>query len=238
MTGITAAFAVTSALTRRERSGRGKAIDVAMLDSALTLNASAVAQYLVDANPGALIGNSSATQQPTADSFETAAGRVLLAAVVQGHVVALCKECGLAALLEDERFATPAARVAHAGPFRDALREAMLADTAENWVRRLGPLGVPVSKVNTVAEAVAEPQLAHRDVLVETSIGAPLERSVTLVGSGFMASEDGPAVSRPPPYLGEHTRELLTELGYDDAATQALFEDGVVGEPQALSGEP
>ncbi|MEZ5650929.1 MAG: CoA transferase [Burkholderiaceae bacterium] len=238
MTGISAAFAITSALIRRGRTGTGKAIDVSMLDCALTLNASAVAQYLVDDNPGALIGNSSATQQPTADSFETAEGRVLMSAVVHAHVISLCKEMGLSALLDEERFATPAERARHAEPFRAALREGFLSDTADNWVRRLGVLGVPISKVNTVAEAVAEPQLAHREVLIETHVAAPLERTVRLVGSGFMASEDGPAARRPPPYLGEHTRELLAELGYDDAAVAALLEDGVIAEPQELSGEP
>ncbi len=237
MTGITAAFAITSALARRERTGKGKAIDVAMLDAALTLNAAAVAQYLVDDNPGALIGNSSATQQPTADSFETADGRVLISAVAQGHVVALCNEVGLGALLDDERFATPAGRVKHAAQFRATLCDAMRGDSAENWVRRLGPLGVPISRVNTVAEAVTEPQLAHRDVLIETEVGAPLGRRVKLVGSGFMASEDGPAVSRPPPYLGEHTRELLAELGLDDASMNRLLEEGVVAEPPTLAGE-
>ncbi|MEZ5659537.1 MAG: CoA transferase [Burkholderiaceae bacterium] len=238
MTGITAAFAISSALVRRERTGKGKAIDVSMLDSALTLNASATAQYLVDGNPGALIGNSSATQQPTADCFETARGSVLMSAVVHAQVVALCKEMGLSALLDEERFATPAERVRHAQPFREALYKAFRTDTADGWVARLGALGVPISKVNTVAEAVLEPQLEHRDVLIETHVGAPLERQLRLVGSGFMASEDGPAVSRPPPYLGEHTRELMTELGYDDAAVADMLEDGVIAEPQALRGEP
>ncbi len=161
----------------------------------------------------------------------------MISAVAQGHVVALCNEVGLGALLDDERFATPAGRVKHAAQFRATLCDAMRGDSAENWVRRLGPLGVPISRVNTVAEAVTEPQLAHRDVLIETEVGAPLGRRVKLVGSGFMASEDGPAVSRPPPYLGEHTRELLAELGLDDASMNRLLEEGVVAEPPTLAGE-
>lgn len=236
MTGITAAFAISSALVRRARTGRGKAIDVAMLDSAITLNASAMAQFTVDGNPGRLIGNSSATQQPSADAYETADGRVLLAAVTQGHVESLCDELGVGALLTEPRFATPAARVAHADAFRDALRTALSADTAANWTRRLGARGVPVSKVNTLAEVADEPQLAHRDVLFETEVGAPLSRRVRLVGSGFMASEDSPAARRPPPYLGEHTGDLLAEVGYSPAEIDALERSGAIAR-RAGSGQ-
>ena len=237
MTGISAAFAIASALVRRERTGKGKAIDVAMLDAAITMQAAGFAQWLVDGNPGGLVGNSSATRSPAADRFETADGLVLMSAVGQPHVALVCDELGLAALMQDARFATPAARIENAAAFRAQLLAGFATDSAENWTRRLGARGVPISRVAAIADVMNEPQLAHRDVIVEVPAPPGVGRDVKLVGAAFMASEDGPAVSRAPPALGEHSREILLEAGIDNARIDRLVADGVVGAGPADSGD-
>lgn len=229
MTGISAAFAIASALARRERTGMGKAIDVAMLDAAITMQAAGFAQWLVDGNPGGLVGNSSATRSPAADRFDTADGLVLMSAVGQPHVSLVCDELGLGALMNDARFATPAARIANAAAFRAQLLAGFATDSAENWTRRLGARGVPISRVTAIADVVDEPQLEHRDVIVEVPSPSGVGRKVRLVGAAFMASEDGPAVSRPPPALGEHSRELLREIGIDDGEIDQLIDGRIVG---------
>ena len=94
MTGMSAAFAVAAALLRRQREGAGQFLDVSMLDAALGLQASGVGQCLVDGNPGALIGNSSATHLPTADCFQTGDGKVLISAAQQNHAEALLRAIG------------------------------------------------------------------------------------------------------------------------------------------------
>ncbi len=230
MTGMTAAFAVSAALLRRQRTGRGKAVDVAMLDSAITLQAAAFAQYFVDENPGGLTGNSSTTGAPSADRFSTADGLVLMSAVSQSHVEALCTEMGIADRLEDPRFATAAARAANAAEFRNVLDAAFASDSAENWSRRLSACGVPVSRVNSIAGAAAERQLEHRGVFVDVRGVAGVDAGVRLVGAAFTADEAGPQVSRPPPALGEHSREVLVSFGFDHGEIDRLIAAGVVAE--------
>ncbi|MGE0310953.1 MAG: CaiB/BaiF CoA transferase family protein [Lautropia sp.] len=229
MTGMSAAFAVASALVRRERTGRGKSLDVAMLDAAITMQASAFAQCLVDGMPGGLVGNSSATRSPAADRFETGDGLVLMSAVSQAHVAVVCDELGVGALMDDPRYATPAAREANASSFRAHLLDAFARDSAVAWTRRLGARGVPVSRVASIAEALEEPQLAHRDVIVEVAPPTGVDRPVRLVGAAFKASEDGPASPRPPPALGEHSREILREAGVSADEIERLIDLRVVG---------
>ena len=228
MTGISAAFAICSALVRRARSGEGKAIDVAMLDAAITMQAAGFAQCLVDGNPGGLVGNSSATRSPAADRFETADGLVLMSAVGQAHVEVVCDELGLAGLLDDPRYATPAARIENATGFRSRLLAAFATDTATNWSRRLSARGVPISKVAAIADVIEEPQLENRNVIVEVDAPTGFDHPVRLVGTAFKASIDGPAVSRPPPTLGEHSRSILAELGLGDVEIDRLVTQGVV----------
>ncbi len=228
-TGLTAAFAIAAALNRRTRTGQGKAIDVAMLDAAITLQAASFAQYLVDGLPGGLTGNSSATGAPSADRYDTADGMVLLSAVGQSQVEALCRETGLADLLTDPRFATPAARAEHRDAFRERMTAALSTDTSANWTRRLGACGVPVSAVNSIADTVAEPQLAHRSVLVDVQGVTGVDRPVRLVAAAFQANQDGPAVSRPPPALGEHSEQILRAFEFSNDEITALIDAGVVG---------
>ena len=229
MTGMTAAYAIAGALFRRERTGEGQFLDVAMLDAALTLQASGFGQYLVDGNPGGLFGNSSATLMPTADCFATGDGEVLMAATQQNHVASIFKEIGHAALIEDVRFSTIPARIENRTALQTLILEAFAKDSAENWETRLAAHGVPIAKVRSVAEASETPQLQHRSVLQKVPLPAGFKDELTLVGSAFMADSDGPSASGPPPYLAEHSIDILTEFGVTSDEIDSLVNAGVVG---------
>ena len=112
---------------------------------------------------------------------------------------------------------------------RALLSEAFKKDSAENWEVRLAAHGVPIAKVRSVAEASETPQLTHRGVLQKVPTPTGMDLDLTLVGSAFTADSDGPAASGPPPLLAEHSAEILTALGYDGSAVNALVADGVVG---------
>ena len=228
LSGVSAAFAISAALFRRERTGEGKAIDVAMFDSGLLLQNAAFAQYLVEGIPGGLMGNSSLSRAPSAGAFPTGDGVVLSSAVQQAQVEALCDELGIGEVLQDERFATAPARVAHTDAFQELLNQAFAADTARNWVRRLSARGVPISRVNTIADAAAEAREDRRSVLLATGRPRGYEQDVELVGTSFTSPVDPPAALRPPPALGEHSREVLAGLGLDDERIGTLVRQGVV----------
>lgn len=227
-TGACGAYAVAAALFRRERTGEGQFVDLAMLDAALAIQAPSVCQYTVDGTVPSLIGNSSATHLPTADCFPTADGQVLMSATMQHHAEAIFEEAGLAHLLADPRFADTAARRANAAAVRTAIVEAFAADTAANWAARLGRRGVPIARVNSIADAVADPQLAHRGILLEVPAPTGFAAPLTLIGAPFTVDADGPAPSGAPPTLGQDSDGVLCALGLADADIAALRAAGVV----------
>lgn len=230
-TGACGAFAVAAALFRRERTGEGQCVDLSMLDSALAIQAPSVCQYTVDGMVPALIGNSSATHLPTADCFPTGDGLVLMSATMQHHAEAIFDEAGIGQLLQDPRFADSAGRRANAAAVRDVIVEAFAADSAAGWARRLGKRGVPIAKVNSIAEAVAEPQLAHRGILVEVPAPRGFAAPLRLTGAPFVTDVDGPAASCPPPVLGQDSAEVLRGLGLDDGAIAELRDARVIAAP-------
>ncbi len=199
-----------------------------MFDAGLLLQNAACAQYLVEGIPGGLMGNSSLSKAPSAGAFRTGDGVVLSSAVQQGQVEAMCEELGIGELMRDERFATAPARVANAEAFIERLTEAFAADSAANWMRRLSARGVPISKVNTIADATGEARQDPRSVLLAAGRPRGYEESVELVGTAFTSPADPPTALRPPPALGEHSREILAAIGVDKKRIAALVEQGVV----------
>src|SRR5690606_26344252 len=204
MSGVSAAFAIAAALVRRQRTGEGKAIDVSMFDAGLLLQNAACAQYLVEGIPGGLMGNSSLSKAPSAGSFTTGDGVVLSSAVQQGQVEALCDELGIGELMTDERFATAQARIANAEEFRPRPTQAFAADAAANRMGRLSARGVPIPKVNTIADATAEAREDRRSVRLPAGRPRGYEQDVELIGTSFTSPEDAPTALRPPPALGQH----------------------------------
>jgi len=228
MTGITAAYAIASALFRRSVTGEGQFLDVAMLDSALTQLGPLVANYLVAGMAPTLNGNSSITGLATAEQFKTKDGYMLLAVLLDNQVKGLFTALGRPDLFEDPRFSTDAARKENYTELRAVLDELFLADTAANWVPKLGEHGAPASETLTVPQALEQPQLAHRNVLMDLPAPQGLKERIRTVGAGFQSPVDTPGADVPPPGIGEHTDEILAELGFDATAITELHENKVV----------
>ena len=228
MTGMTAAYATTAALLRKQKTGKGQMVDVAMLDCAITLGSANFSRSEVDDIPDMLIGNQSIAGAPTASSFPTAEGSILTAAIMPNHVEAFFDELGLREMLNDPKFATPEARMENKEIVRDAMIEALKSDTAENWEKRLAPRGVPVAKINSVKETARLEQLQYRNILTAVPAAKGMANGYKLPGAPFTNSEDGPEVMRPAPVLGQHTVEILEEIGIDKSAISTLAAEGVI----------
>jgi crotonobetainyl-CoA:carnitine CoA-transferase CaiB-like acyl-CoA transferase len=216
-TGITAAYAIAGALFRRQVTGEGQHLDVAMFDAALTQISVNVARYTTDGVEPELLGNQSSSKLATADQFKARTGYVQSTALVDSQIKALMTELGGEALGTDPRFQTFESREEHKEMLRAELARLFLDDDADNWVRRLSAVGVPCSKVSSISEALQEPQLDHRNVIMDLPAPQGLDDPLRLVGAGFQASEDSPGTNRPPPRIGEHTDEILAEHGYTAA---------------------
>ena len=235
-TGITAAYAVATALFQRARTGAGRRIDVPMLDTAIASQVPNLFSYLYEGAPPRLTGNRSYAMLPTDDSFPTRDGHIQVTGFTDDQVEAICETVGRPDLLNDPRFADAAARQRNIDAMQAELAAAFRTDDKAVWERKLAAAGVPAAAINTYPEVIAHPQLVDRGVFADApapdgiagyGAAAPDGRAPG-IRANFELDGDGPAPIRPAPTLGEHTDELLAELGYDGPAIAELHASGAV----------
>jgi crotonobetainyl-CoA:carnitine CoA-transferase CaiB-like acyl-CoA transferase len=222
--GMTAAFAVASALFQRSHTGEGQFVDVAMLDAALGFLAPQIAEYTVTGHKHRQFGNLSSTGKVTGNRFKAGEGDLMLAVMTEKQFANLMQGIGRPDALLDPRFADWPSRSKHEPALRAIIEEALAVDSAKNWEKRLTQADVPCAAIWPLSEIVHHPQLAHREVMQH--IDAPYGQ-LTLAGSGFRLAHDGGGIDRPPPMLGEHNDEVLAEAGYSAAEIAGFQEDGV-----------
>lgn len=228
-TSLNTAFAIAAALYRRQATGKGQYIDVAMMDTAIVAQAAQYSNYLNAGTLVGLMGNRSPTKQPTGDVFPTSDGYIQVTALRDPQIKALFDVMGVPEKLNETPFDSSRARVANPDVVRDFVAGELRKNTTAWWMEHLGQAGVPVAEVRTLPEVVEDEQLKLRGVF--ETLPSPLDpdQNITVVKAGFVTDADGPAVRCGPPRLGEHTPTLLAELGYTDADIDAMRRDGVIG---------
>jgi formyl-CoA transferase len=220
-TGMYTAVAVLAALFRREKSGEGAHIDMALLDTQLAVLANQASNFLVSGEDPPRQGNTHPNIVPY-QPFE-AADRPLVIAVGNDRQFARLAE--LAAHPEwasDPRFATNSARVANRDEIVGMVAEAIRAQPAAYWFDRLEVAGIPAGPINRISEAIADVQAQHRH-MVRTIAGVPM------VGSPMRIDGERSDSDLPPPALGEHTDEILKQLGLGASDLARLRDLDVIG---------
>ncbi|MGW0827383.1 CaiB/BaiF CoA transferase family protein [Streptomyces sp. NPDC002845] len=224
-TGTYAAVAVLAALAHRSQTGLGDHIDLAMLDVQVATLANQAMNHLVDGRIPARTGNSHPNIQPQ-DVYTCKDGGLAVAVGNDGQFVRFCEALGLDGLAGDERFATNRARVRNLAELRPLIASVLAGETRRHWIERLDRAGVPCGTVNTVDEVLADEQVQHRGMVVD--VPHPLTGSVRLVASPLRFANSPLALEQPPPLLGQHTDEVLRDLGVEACEIKALREEGVV----------
>jgi crotonobetainyl-CoA:carnitine CoA-transferase CaiB-like acyl-CoA transferase len=171
-----------------------------------------ITSYVVGGQAPQQLGNASLTRLPTADTFPTGDGYLQVSAITGAQIRAVWSVLGRPGVPEDPRYATAESQVARAAELRAQLIECLAAKTAAEWAEALNGAGVPACRVATVPEVVDDEQVGHRNAILEFAGREGFPPSIAL-NAGFHASADGPGTQRPAPFLGEHTAEILAEIG-------------------------
>ena len=221
--GMTAAFAVAAALANKAED-RGTFIDVSMLEAVIATMGWVVSNHLIAGQTPAPNGNDNFTASPSG-TFKTADGLMNIAANKQEQFEALCEIIGNPTLAQDPRFADRKNRLANRTALTTELEAVFATASTQAWIDKLTAKGVPAGPVWSVPEALAHPQIADRGLLQTHCVDG---HDLQLVGIGAKLDGVAPSVDAPPPTLGAHTDDILTELGYDTDQILALKEEGAI----------
>ncbi len=221
-TGTMGAFALASALFQRERTGKGQRIDLAMLDVALMMQASHITAWSRTGKSSPPKGNDHA--HATNSAYPTKDGLVMLGASNLRQQARLWAALGRPEQAKKTNKEREVKRAEEAA----LLRELMLARTAQEWEEYLQSQHVPASRVRPMHETMQDPHLASRGLLHRFESMPGVAGSVTVPVAAFKLAHGGPAVTAPPPMFGQHTDEVLAELGHTAAEITALRGKGVV----------
>lgn len=228
VTALTAAQAMTAALFARARDpeGRGQHVELSMLDAAVSFlwpEGMYNHTFLSDDVPKA---------PEFGDFYRLRAlegGFVTISAVAPDEFVGLCRALDLPDLPTDPRFATPQARMANVLAFQEIVEPRMNALSADALVARLAAEDVPAAKVNGREDLPRDPQIVHNGTIIE--LDHPTAGPIRQARHPATFTETPASVRRPAPLLGEHSEEVLRDLGYGEERVRALVAGKVVVPP-------
>ncbi|HKC03868.1 MAG TPA: CaiB/BaiF CoA-transferase family protein [Sphingomicrobium sp.] len=207
-TGMYTAVAILAALYRREKTGEGTHIDMALFDTQLAMLANQASNALVSGQDPPRQGNTHPNIVPY-QPFEATDQPIIIAIGNDRQFARLAEICGHPEWVKDERFASNAARVANRSEIVGLIGDCIRAKSAADWLAQLEVAGIPAGPINRISQALADVQAQHRQ-MVRSIAGMPMVGS-PLRMDGARADSD-----LPPPALGEHTGEILGQLGLSE----------------------
>lgn len=226
LTALTAAQAVSAALFARSRDGKGRHVEVAMLDATLAFQwVDAMYNHVFLDAPPQGFPEMGVTLKP----YATADGMVAVMAPQQSEFAALCRALGRPDIAQDERFASLQVRSRHAPELRAVLEPLIAAQHTTAFEAASRVEGAPVGRVNERAEVLTDPQVLHNKTLVELDHGSVGRVRLARAAALFDGAPFEPA--SPAPHLGEHGRAVLGEFGFDDAQISRWVASGVLHLP-------
>jgi formyl-CoA transferase len=225
--GLSAALAVTSLLAGRNGELKEAAfVDVSMLAATMSTMGWVVSNYLIAGKEPQPMGNDNFTASPSG-TFRTGEGLINIAANKQEQFEALCRVVGLEQLIEDERFYDRLARLENREVLKQLLEKALSGRSAREWEKDFSAASIPAGLVLTVPEALNNRQWDSNEMIGRFS-DLPDIGDIAIFRPGFRVDGRPLEVADPPPKLGEHTEQILGELGFSHDDIQNLHSKGVI----------
>ena len=225
LSGMTAAFAVASALYQRTHTHEGQFIDVSMLEASLAFLSTQVADFTVAEHRQEQAGNQAVSRKVTANLFRAKDSYLLLAVNDEKQHRGLMTTIGRTDVFDDPRFGDWFLRKENEAALRDIIEAALARQNARLWEKELNAAGAPSASIWTIEEVIEHPQIVARAVMqsVQSQYGM-----LRLMGSGFQMAHGGGKLDTAPPALGADSDTVLADIGYTPTAIAALRAEGVI----------
>jgi crotonobetainyl-CoA:carnitine CoA-transferase CaiB-like acyl-CoA transferase len=223
--GMWATIGILAALHEKQRTGRGQWVDISLLDGSVAWLTYVSSGYFASGKVPQRYGSAHPTIAPY-QAFASSDGYVMVAVGNDGLWRRYVSAIGRPELADDDRFTTNADRVHNRDVLIPLLEGVMTTRTTQDWVQALNTAGVPVGPIQTVDEALVDPQVLARGMVAE--VQHPTAGTLNLVNCPIHLTRTPVEVKSAPPLLGQHTDEVLSELGFDDDAIAALHAAGTV----------
>ncbi|WP_210338445.1 CaiB/BaiF CoA transferase family protein [Bradyrhizobium genosp. L] len=226
MTGVHAFSGILACLFAREKSGKGAAIQVSLFDTALGLLGYNLQTFWERGTQPAKCGSSHESLCPY-QAFEAADGPIMIGVANDNLWRKFCAVAGLGAIVDDPKFRTNADRVRHRTETLHHVRNVIASNTVAHWNAALNEVGIPCSPINTLAQLLEHPHTKANRLIMQYDHAAAGRLNAVGYPVTFVDQEQSPGL--PPPMLGQHTDDVLSELGLSAAAIEALRRGGIVG---------
>ncbi len=224
-TGMFAAYGILSALFSAQKTGKGQFIDVSLLDGQVVLLNHLATGYLATGKPAGRMGTAHPSVVPY-QSFRAKDMDIILAVANDRLWAKCCQAFGWIDLLEDARFETNAKRVANRQELIKSMSEKLITMESKNIFEKMDTAGVPCGPIHTIDQVLNHPQVQARELMIE--IEHPNVKNLKVPGFPVKLSDTPSNVRRHPPLLGEHTDEVLEELGYSRTEIENLKSGKVI----------
>lgn len=224
--GMFATYGILAALAARERTGRGQQVDTSLFETGLGLEVWEAVEFFHTGNTPKPTGSAHRLGAPY-QAFRCADGFINVGADGARHWPLFCKALGVPELENDPLFATNTDRLVNLPELVRRIEERTEVETRAHWLEVLEDVGIPAGPINTVPEALADPQARARDMVVE--VEHPTLGTLKALGPVVKLSDTPARVVSAAPDLGQHTDEVLLELGVGAQEIDALRAEGVLG---------
>ena len=223
--GLLAVIGILAAVAARERTGRGQRVDTSLFEACAAYMVWPAAMHFADGTRAEPMGSAHPLDAPY-QAFEASDGWFIVGAANQSNWVRLVKAIDVPELAEDPRFVDNPARVENLAELTATLSAIFAEEPKAHWIERLESAGVPTGPINDTAAMLNDPQIRARGMV--TSVPHKTLGEVRTLGSPIRLSGSETRIDRGAPVLGEHTEDVLAELGYDAARIRELYDDGSV----------